>query len=357
MGEVPGLWPAATEVMINLPKACRRRISLDIGSFSIKAVVLEKPLWPAGKPTLAYAIEYLSEAAGPAEIPGLIQKALQKIGISPPLEVSISLSGPEVIFRYLYFPLLSREKILESLRLEWDKYVSLKLDEVVWDFQLLGTTADFLKGKQRLILLVAVKKDFFEQQIRLLKEAGLILRAADTNVSGLVNTFNFIYPIQSKNRLVGLIHLGEQVSNFTILKDNLPLFSRDILFGGRDVTYLIAQKKRLTFSQARKAKHDFNGSDEEISLAIKSGVNNLINEIALTCEYLKRELKSQISSIYLSGGLAHLYGIEGWLGQGLGIPVAGWKAGAAFGLGPKNSREDLENNFAELVVALSLALV
>lgn len=341
--------------MINLPKVCRR-ISLDIGSFSIKAVVLEKPLWP-GPPTLSYALEYLPEAAGPAEIPGLIQKALQKIGVNPPLEVSISLSGPEVIFRYLYFPLLGKEKILESLRLEWDKYVSLKLDEVVWDFQLLGTTVDPLKGKQRLILLVAVKKDFFGQQIRLLKESGLNLRAAGTNVSGMVNAFNFIYPARSRDSLIGLIHLGEQVSNFIILKNNLPLFSRDILFGGRDVTYLIAQKRRLSFSEARKCKHNFNGRDEEISLAIKAGINNLTNEIALTCEYLKRELRSQISSIYLSGGLAHLHQVEGCLSQGLGIPVAGWKIGAAFRLGPRNSREDLEKDFAELVVGLGLALV
>ena len=157
--------------------------------------------------------------------------------------------------------------------------------------------------------------------------------------------------------MVGLIHLGEQVSNFTVLKDYSPLFSRDILFGGRDITYLIAQKKRLTFSEARRSKLNFDGSDEGISLAIKAGVNNLINEITLTCEYLKRELKSNISSIYLSGGLAHLYGIEGWLSQCLGIPMVGWKSGAAFAPGPKNSREDLEKDFAELVVALGLALV
>ena len=339
--------------MIDIQKKYRR-VGIDIGSFSVKVVALEKGIFDKSQ-TLSYAIEYLPQQATAFQISECIKRTLSKAGITT-LKVNISVSGPEVIFRYLQFPLLRDPEIVETIKLEWDKYIPFKLEEVIWDFEILNIISDPLKGRQKLVLLVATKKDFLTQQMHLIKDAGLEPDIIDTNVTCLVNTFNFFQPEKSKNSLIALINIGELVANLIILKDGIPRFSRDILFGGRDITHLIAQKKRLNFQEAQELKHNFKGDDEEVLSTINSSVGNLINEISLSFEYLKQELQEAIKTIYISGGTLHLHGIKESLHQGLGINIETWKLNNHLAFKAKTPKNNLEECFPELVVALGLAL-
>lgn len=333
-----------------------KRVGIDIGSFSIKAVALERGALDK-RQAISYAIEYLpvQTSASSFQISESIQRALKRMDITTP-KVNISVFGPEVVFRYLLLPLVRKSEIINALKLEWDKYISFKLDEVIWDFQVLDTISTATQGKQRLILLAAAKKEFLEQQTHLLKEAGVEPGIIDTNVTCLVNAFNFLHSFESRNSLLALMNIGELVTNLIILKDGIPRFSRDILFGGRDITHLIAQKKHIDFLEAQGLKHNFNGGDEEITSIIKNSLSNLINEINLSFEYLKQELGEQARAIYISGGSLRLYGIEELLSQGLQVKLKTWKSNGNLCLSRRNSRKDLEECFPELVVAMGAAL-
>lgn len=330
-----------------------KKVGVDIGSFSVKAVSLEKGLFKKNY-TVSCAIEYLPTQASPSQISESIKNAVKKVGVTVP-RVSISVSGQEVIFRYIQLPVMRNSEIIEAVKLEWDKYISLKPDEVISDLQVLGEISDPLKGKQILVLLAAAKKDFLAQQTHLLKEAGLGTDIIDTNVSCLVNAFNFLYPLKSKNSLVALLNIGESITNLIILKDGIPRFSRDILFGGRDVTVLISQKKRISFLNAQELKHNFNGDDQEILAVIKNSVANLNNELKLSFDYLKRDLEEEIKAIYISGGTAHLYGIKDFLNQDLGINVETWRVNKNLRQ-RGNPEKKLESYFPELAVSIGLVL-
>jgi type IV pilus assembly protein PilM len=319
-----------------------KRVGLDLGSFSVKAVGMENEML-GSKNAFSYAVEYLPPQASRTQISETIRKAVKKIGTSSS-RINIAVSGQDVIVRYIPLPKIRKSEIIEAIKLEWDKYISLKQEEVVWDLQVLGPIDDPLKGKQLLVLLVAVKKNFLEEQINLLKDAGLSSDIIDTNVSCLVNAFDFLYSPKAKSALFALLNIGESITNLIILKDGLPRFSRDILFGGRDITHFIAQKKRIDFLKAQELKHNFDGQDQDILAVLKYSVSNLINEIKLSFEYLKRDLEKDVKIIYISGGSSHLYGIKEFLSHDLGIKVETWKLNANLGGHP------------ELAVALGLVL-
>ncbi|OQX86006.1 MAG: hypothetical protein B6D55_06675 [Candidatus Omnitrophica bacterium 4484_70.2] len=340
--------------MISFPQKYRK-IGVDVGSYSVKAVALEKG--PLNKrPTLSCAIEYLpSPTPSPSQLLESICNALKKLNL-PVSKVNISLWGREVVTRYVCFPLMRRSEIINALRLEWDKHISFKLDEVIWDFQPLDIVNDPVKGKQRLVLLVAAKKEFLEQQIHLLKEAEIEPDIIETNVVSLVNAFNFLYPSQPPHSLLALVNIGELATNLVILKDGMPRFSRNILFGGRDITHLIAQKKHIDFLKAQELKHSFKGEDEEIASVINNGLESLVNEVNLSLEYLKKELGGEVETIYICGGSLHLYGIEEFLKEILQVRIERWKSDDKFRFASGNFRKEWEECFSELAVALGSAL-
>lgn len=310
--------------MIN-PLKKAKKTAVDIGNFSVKAVSQEKAIWQR-EPVFSCAVEYLPIQPSPEQVAEAVKKAVKKVGTALG-RVNILACGQDVVYRYIQLPIMRKKELIEVIRLEWDKYLPMKQDEIVWDLEVLGVIEDPLKGKQISVLLVVVKKDFISQREDILKKAGLSLEAIDSGVTSLVNAFNFFNSRQPKDSLVALLDIGDSAASLVILKNGIPRFSREILFGGRDITYLLVQKKRIDFLKAQELKHSFDGQDQDIGALIKSGITNLTNEIRMSFEYLKREMDQEISMLYLSGGVARLSGIKEFLEQDLGVKARYWQLG------------------------------
>lgn len=308
--------------MIN-PLKKAKKTAVDIGNFSVKAVSQEKAVWQR-EPVFSCAVEYLPIQPNSEQIVEAVKKAVKKVGTARG-RVNILACGQDVVYRYIQLPLMHRKELIGAVQLEWDKYLPMKQDEIIWDLQVLGIIDDPLKGKQMSVLLVVVKKDFVSQREDILKKAGLSIEAIDSGVSSLVNAFNFFYSGQPKDSLAALLDMGDSAATLIILKNGIPRFSREILFGGRDITYLLVQKKRIDFLKAQELKHSFDGQDQEIGALIKNGISNLTNEIRMSFEYLKREMEQEIGVLYLSGGAVRLNGIKEFLGEGLGIKAEHWQ--------------------------------
>lgn len=317
-------------------------------------MAIERPLW-GKKNIVSSAIEYLPSQATQNQLSICIQKALKRVGVTTP-KVNICVSGPEVVFRYIQFPSIRQSEVLQTLRLEWDKYVPFRIEEMYWDFQVLGTVQHPLKGKQTMVLLAAAKKAFIEQQSRIITEMGFAVDVIATNVTSLVNAFTYLYEFKTKDTLIALLNIGESVTDLVILKNGMPRFSRDILFGGKDLTYMIAQKKRIDFQKAQELKHNFEAKDAEVASIIKNSFSNLVNEIKLSFEYLKRDFETDVNAIYVSGGSSYLSGIEEFLRKDLGIYTEILKPNNKLLQEANGSKDGLEKHFPELAVALGLAL-
>lgn len=245
---------------------------------------------------------------------------------------------------------------MQTLRLEWDKYVPFRIEEMSWDYQVLGAVQHPLKGKQTMVLLAAAKRDFIEQQSRLFTQMGFTVDVIATNVTCLINAFNYLYGFKTQNTLIALLNIGESATDLVILKNGMPRFSRDILFGGKDITYMIAQKKRIDFQRAQELKHSFDANDTEVLNIIKNSFSNLVNEIKLSFEYLKRDFDTEVNAVYVCGGSSYLFGIEEFLKKDLGIYTEIWKLNNNLFQEGKDSNGGLEKHFAELAVAVGLAL-
>ena len=236
----------------------------------------------------------------------------------------------------------------------WDKYVSFKQEDVTWDSQILTTIKDSTGGRQELVLLVSVKKNAIKQKFDLLKEAGLRSEVVDTDISCLVNAFCFLFPKKAKSSTIALLDLGDYYSNLVVLDGGILRFSRNIPLGGKDITQGIAQRKRIDPIKAQALKHKFKGKDEEVSSVITMWVKDIINELKVSFEYVKREIGRDVKELYICGGTSLVYRLEESLTEGLGIKVDGWHLNSNLEI--VSPYQNIDEYFPKLIVSLGLAL-
>ena len=328
-------------------------VGVDIGSFSIKvAGIKNKPF--SKKSLLTFGIEHIPKDSAFEQRASLIQRALENAGIVAK-KVNISVCGPNVITRYLHLPLMSKYELQDAIELEWDKYVSAKKEDSIWDFTLLDTPKD-PTGKYMYVLLVVVKNDFITERVNLLKSINLEPQFIHIDALALLNVFNAIVPSGDKHPIV-ILNIGEYYTNQVVLKKNICWFSRDINIGGHDISGIIADKLRISLPEAENLKCGLDENrSKEIYAAIKPVLDNLANEVKLSVEYLKNELEEDIKLIYLFGGSAHLYNLDGYLADSLGMPIQKCNPASAFnvilGITPASIVEYSPN----LAVAIGLAL-
>lgn len=328
---------------------------VDIGNSSIKVAALKKQALSREK-ILSFSINNIPRDATFQQKADLIHKGLEDIGDAIP-KVNISVSGPNIICRYSRLPFMRRDELARSLELEWDKYVSLKIDEVIWDCALLDTLKDSAGRKHIQVLVVAAKKNFIEERLSLLEAAGLEVKTIDVDAFALVNAFKANQSFEGKQQPVVLLNIGEYFTNAAVLRKGVCWFSRDIPIGGRDITQILVEKLHLAWPDAEKLKRNLNGQDSKALQLVRTVLDNLVNELNLSFEYLKRELEERIQYIYISGGSVHLFELDKFLSENLNIPIRKWNPASAFKLRAGISPEALEKHASHLAVAIGLALI
>lgn len=328
-------------------------VGADIGNYSIKVAGIKKRLL-SKKPELSFGIEQVPKDATFEQRAKLLRKAMADAGIFT-TKINISVCGPNVMYKYIRFPPMSNYELQDTIELEWDRYISLKKEDVNWDYTVLDTIKD-PAGKYMQVLVVAVKNDFIEERINLLKLAGLEPKLVDIDSLALVTAFKFIHP-EKNNKPIIILNFGEYFTNQAILKKGACWFFRDINIGSHDITGIISEKLNLSFPEAEQLKCELGSNkNSDACKLINSFLDNLVNEIKLSLEYLRKELEDEVGSVYIFGAGSHLYRLEEILAQNLGVPVIKWDIANSFDLGPRLSRQALIKYSLDLGVAIGLAL-
>src|SRR5688572_29993554 len=92
----------------------------------------------------------------------------------------------ELVFsRFMKLPALGEEKIERIISFEAQQNVPFPIDEVVWDYQLVGGGL----GEEIQIVLVAIKADLLDAINRVVEETGLRTSIVDLAPMALYNAF------------------------------------------------------------------------------------------------------------------------------------------------------------------------
>ena len=154
----------------------------------------------------------------------------------------------EMVFsRFVRLPAIDEEKIERIIFFEAQQNVPFPIDEVVWDYQIVGGGAD----EQIEVVLAAVKADWLEKTNCAVEETGLRPSIVDLATMALYNAFCYNYSELSGCSL--LIDIGARTTNLLFIEPG-RIFTRSVPIGGSSVTASIAREFNEPFAAAEFRK-------------------------------------------------------------------------------------------------------
>src|ERR1051325_1168891 len=127
------------------------------------------------------------ENRGPAII-ATIQQLLKERKIRPGPAV-ISVTGQSVFTRFVKLPVVEEKKVLQIVKYEAAQNVPFPIEEVVWDYQLIGGSL----SKELKVVLVAIKSEIIEELARYVEKAGLKPTLVGVATMALYNAVRYNY--------------------------------------------------------------------------------------------------------------------------------------------------------------------
>src|SRR5712691_2022738 len=227
-------------------------LAVDFGAGSLKLAEFE--VNEAGGLRLKqYGMRSLgAEGAQEATREAAILKALQETlaqKAAKARNVNVCAPGFHVFSKFVKLPPVDAGKVTQIIQYEAQQNVPFPLSEVVWDYQILGSTP----GGELEVLLVAIKADIVEGLFRMTEAAGLHLQLADVSPAALCNAFRYNYGDLEDCTM--LLDIGAKTSNLLFFEKG-KVFSRSINLGANAITQDFANESKKKFDVAEKIKID-----------------------------------------------------------------------------------------------------
>src|SRR5580698_2107240 len=167
-------------------------LAIDFGAGSLKLAEFE--INEAGGLCLKYfdikplGVEGSADATREATILKVLKEALTEGGLKS-RNINVCAPGFQVFSKFVKLPPVDANKVTQIIQYEAQQNVPFPLAEVVWDYQIMGTSA----GNELEVLLVAIKSDIVEGLFRVASESKLNLQLCDASPAALCNAFRFNY--------------------------------------------------------------------------------------------------------------------------------------------------------------------
>ena len=325
-------------------------IGLDIGSYSIKCVEI------ANSPD-KFKLQRVSILPIDRSSADSVTKALKLIfdqhaPAARRVRISVS-SGSSLLTRRIQLPNMTHAELKGAIRFEAESHIPFPIDDCLLDFQILNQTED---KKSMNVILVAAKKDFIQERLKILASAGLTPEVIDVDIFCLVNAYEMLGPEPVDNTF-GLLNIGHVSSSFAIIQDRRPFFVREIPFGAQEVNKVLAQMKGISEAEADRVKIERKPETlADLKTAAEKGFAPLSEGMTHSIDYFENETAEELKSIWLSGGGALCPGAPEVLSAELGKQVVLWDNTKKMEIFGDIDQKFLAEHSSELNVALGMVL-
>jgi type IV pilus assembly protein PilM len=306
-------------------------LAVDFGAGSLKLAEFE--VNEAGGLRLKqYGLKSLgAEGAQDSAREPVIQKALQDMLIEKGIKsktVNVCAPGFHVFSKFVKLPPVDAGKVTQIIQYEAQQNVPFPLEEVVWDYQILGSTA----GGELEVLLVAIKSDIVEGLFRVTESAGLHLQLTDVSPAALCNSFRYNYGDLEDCSM--LLDIGAKTSNLLFFEKG-KVFSRSINLGANSITQDFANESKKKFDLAEKIKIEegfvsLGGAYEEpenqdqaaISKIARQFMTRLHIQVNQTMQFYRGQQGGGAPArLFLSGGASIMPYTAQFFAEKLNVPV------------------------------------
>ncbi|RUL64087.1 pilus assembly protein PilM [Dyella dinghuensis] len=337
-------------------------VGVDISSTAVKLLQLSQA---GGRYRVEhYAIEPLPpnavveknivevEAVGEA-----IRRALARSGAKVK-HASAAVAGSAVITRIVPMAAELSEDDLESqIMVEANQYIPYPIEEVSLDFEVLGPVRD--NPEMNNVLLAASRTENVDMRVAALDLGGLTAEIIDVEAFAMENAFTMISDQLNVGRdaLVAVVDIGATMTTLSVLKNQRTIYSREQVFGGKQLTDEIMRRYGLSYEEAGRAKRKGGLPESYEAEALQPFKESLVQQISRLLQFFYAGSEySKVDQVVLAGGCASIDGINTMLEEQLGLPCVVANPLARMSLSNRVQAQSLTQDAPALMIAVGLAM-
>ncbi len=251
---------------------------------------------------------------------------------------------------------MSDEEREVQIRMDAEQYIPFPLDEVSLDFEVLP---DRLANPNRVnVLLVATRTENVDTRVEVLELAGLVAKVADVESYAMERAFSvFADSLPMGANTVGILDIGHTMTTLSVMQKGKIIYTREQVFGGRQLTQDIQSRYGLSFEEAGRAKKERTLPDDYDTEVLEPFLDAVVQQAARSLQFFFSSSQfNEIDHILLAGGIANIPGLAKLLQQKLGYRVTIANPFLQMGFSPQIDIKKIENDASSLMVACGLAL-
>ncbi|MFH1708973.1 MAG: type IV pilus assembly protein PilM [Planctomycetota bacterium] len=301
--------------------------SIDIGASAIKAMKLVKiknQVVVADYDTVDIADFEGFEGEAEDFQYEKIKRALQNLVNRKRLrdvQVAVVLPGHTAMVKKIRFPTPDVKGVERMIGFEAAQQIPFPLEEVVWDYQLLGVSES---GTEYEVSLFAIKKGLVNRYLQILKDVQLKVEILQVAPMALYNfVFYDVPPAKGEDNVI-LLYVGAHNSDLVICSGRNFLI-RNIPIGGEDITKAFQRKFSVGFDEAEKIKREITDSKQSQKLfekVVAPIMNDLVGDMQRTINFFKSQNQGvEFNGIITSGGTFQMPGTLQFLADRFQIGV------------------------------------
>ncbi|WP_067518822.1 pilus assembly protein PilM [Endozoicomonas ascidiicola] len=338
-------------------------LGVDISSTSVK--VLE--LGMSGS-------KYKVEAFGTAKLPpgAVVENNIQELevigeAVAKALSNSrtgvklgaAAVSGSAVITKSIEMDAsLSDEEMETQISVEADQYIPYAMDEVAIDFEVQGLNE---KNPERVeVLLAACRRDNVEMREEALRLGGLKTKIVDVEAFAMERACELIegqMDLQDEDPVLAVIDIGATKTTLNVINKGRTVYTREQLFGGRQLTDEVQRRYGLSPEDAEKAKCSGNLPDDYEPEVLEPFRETVVQQVSRLLQFFYSSSKfNDVDGIALVGGSASIRGLSDMIQEKLGTPCRVANPFAAMSMAGKVDAKKLAKEAPSLMIACGLAM-
>jgi len=315
-------------------------LGLDISSTAVKLLELSRS--GSRYRVESYAVEPLPpnsvveknitdvDAVGEA-----VSRAVKRSGTRSK-HVAVAIAGSSVITKVIPMPAgLNDDEMESQIEVEADQYVPYPLEEVNLDFEVLGPSENN-------------------------PDTGLGTLVMDVESFASENAFALLtdqLPNQGEDKTIAVIDIGATMTTLNVLHNMKSIYTRDTVFGGKQLTEEIMRRYGLSYEEAGMAKRQGGLPENYTTDVLLPFKEAMTQQASRSLQFFySSSPHSKVDFIVLAGGSASIPGMDEMIQEKLGVETVIANPFASMSLSARVKPEILSNDAPALLIACGLAL-
>ena len=208
-----------------------------------------------------------------------------------------------------------------EILLEAEKHIPYPVTEVCLDYEVIKQEGN--KSGKKDVVLAACKAEDIAERIAIFKRADLDVEIVDIESFALQRAFGLVtklLPDTGKNKVVGLVDIGSNVTSLNIFYNNSVIYARDQNFSGSQILDQIQSRYGLTLQEALSARQRNELPEDFVTEILEPFKESVVSQINRACQFFLSSANVQaIDYLFLTGGVTVVAGLDESIQSTIGV--------------------------------------